>query len=475
MAMTQTFVIAPESTEKRLDTKSSAASSVTDELPRGTMLGHFEIQRHLGHGGMGEVYLALDTSLQRYVALKVIRREAAGEGSTSAIASLKQEAVAQARINHPNVVTVYFVGEQNGDPFIAMEYVATGTLATRLNLGPLQFQELIAITRSLMQALQVAEKSGIVHCDIKPSNILLAVDGTPKLSDFGLARIDDAEHERGVFRGTPAYLAPELFSGGARTVQSDMYSLGVSLYESSYGQLPYSVTRDEILRQKWDESRVISLPENNQEFPEVWRSFISRLLSVDPNLRFATYSEALEELDHFDPADLTTASRFTRLVGFVLDQTLMMMTIGIAIVMMLVVEMAFDLNYGVFAKLVQAAIIISITLGWSYLEALWRNSLGHYLLQLRVVDSHGTTPTFRKFFYRSLLRTGIAGLTMFPLPEWVVLAATITIVRTSFAFLFYLAQLVFVGFRQDQRCVHDMLCGTRVVVQDRPILFGIRR
>ena len=152
----------------------------------GERFGHFEIIEPLGAGGMGAVYLALDTSLQRYVALKVIHTSAQGSSAAQRMDRLKQEAVAQARLNHPNVVTIYFVGDDEGQPFFAMELVAGSTLAEVRRMGSLPFPDLVEIAVQVTRALEHAQAFEIVHGDIKPSNLLLDEQHRVKLSDFGL-------------------------------------------------------------------------------------------------------------------------------------------------------------------------------------------------------------------------------------------------------------------------------------------------
>ncbi len=194
-----------------------------DELPRQTY-GHFELDRKLGSGGMGAVYRALDTSLQRFVAVKVMRYT--DHNMDARIASMLREAVAQARLNHPNVVVIYYVGREGEEPFLAMELLPGPTLAERLKTeGKIPYADAIRYGIQVASALEHASKFGIVHGDIKPGNLILTAENNIKLSDFGLSTIASSPDKKVAVSGTPAYLAPELLKEPG-TVQSDMYALG---------------------------------------------------------------------------------------------------------------------------------------------------------------------------------------------------------------------------------------------------------
>ena len=204
----------------------------------GESLGHFKILSRIGDGGMGAVYHALDESLQRYVALKVIHRGADEQGSAD-LARLFQEARAQARVNHPHVVHVYYVGIENETPFLAMELVGSGTLADRMREGTLSYQEIVRFAIQIARALGCAAEYDIVHGDIKPSNVLLVDNHTSKLSDFGLARRLSAPTKTASrMSGTPDYMPPESTLGAAVDHRGDMYALGVTLFQMTFERLP---------------------------------------------------------------------------------------------------------------------------------------------------------------------------------------------------------------------------------------------
>ncbi len=206
----------------------------------GEKLGHFRLVSLLGQGGMGVVYRALDESLQRFVAVKVMRCTAADGSSAARVTRLLDEAVAQARLNHPHVVTIYYVGRDSTDPFFAMELLPGPTLDKQLLDGPLPYSQVIRYARQVCSALAQATRLNLVHGDIKPSNLIIASDDTIKLGDFGLAYTDQ-KASSGI-SGTLSYMAPELADGHAPSAQSDMYALGITLFELTFGRRPYALS-----------------------------------------------------------------------------------------------------------------------------------------------------------------------------------------------------------------------------------------
>jgi serine/threonine-protein kinase len=210
----------------------------------------FEVERRLGSGGMGDVYLARDLCLNRQVALKTLREDWVDEG---ALARFRAEAEALARLNNPNVVQVYDVRERehDGHPFLVLEYVSGGDLERRLNGAPLPPRAAAQLVETLARTLQVVHDSGMVHRDLKPANVLLAGDPgapldrlTPKVSDFGLVKFLGTGQGRtrsGEVLGTPSYMAPEQASGRAAEADAaaDVYALGAILYECLTGRPPF--------------------------------------------------------------------------------------------------------------------------------------------------------------------------------------------------------------------------------------------
>ena len=202
----------------------------------------YEIQEVLGHGGMGVVYKARQLGLNRLVALKMVL--AGINASPQDLARFRAEAEAVAQLQHPNIVQIYEIGEQNGCPFLALEYVGGGSLAAQLDGTPIAPRQAAELVLALARAVQHAHETGIVHRDLKPANVLLQPDGTPKITDFGLAKRSASDHARtetGTILGSPSYMAPEQATGRTHDIgpATDIYALGVILYELLTGRPPF--------------------------------------------------------------------------------------------------------------------------------------------------------------------------------------------------------------------------------------------
>jgi serine/threonine-protein kinase len=218
----------------------------------GSRVGEYEIQGEIGRGGMGVVYRAWQQSLRRTVALKMIPN--AAFASSQDVARLRIEALAAARLQHPNIVPVYDVGEQDGQPWFSMQFVEGDTLSRRLSNGPLPPREAVSLLIPVVEAIGAAHRAGVLHRDLKPANILIARDGTPFVTDFGLAkRVSQAGNaasvsadlhsltQSGAILGTPAWMSPEQASGQTDSIDvaADIYSLGAVLFAMLTGRPPF--------------------------------------------------------------------------------------------------------------------------------------------------------------------------------------------------------------------------------------------
>lgn len=208
-------------------------------LELGSTLGQYQIVEKLGRGGMATVYKAFQPNLDRYVAVKVLPAFYAEEPTY--MERFRQEAKSIAKLRHPNILTVFDFGDQGGVTYIVSEFVPGGTLSQQLG-APLPLDYALSILKPVGSALDYAHAQGIVHRDIKPSNVLMTLDGTPVLSDFGVARMVGGARmtESGAAVGTPEYMSPEQAMGGEIAASSDIYSLGVVLYEMLTGHVPFS-------------------------------------------------------------------------------------------------------------------------------------------------------------------------------------------------------------------------------------------
>jgi WD40 repeat protein/thiol-disulfide isomerase/thioredoxin len=210
--------------------------------PARPVVAGYDILEVLGRGGMGVVYKAQQTGLNRLVALKMIL--AGAHAGPEELARFRTEAESVARLQHPNIVLIHAIGEQNGLPYFALEFVEGGSLQKKLNSTPQEPREAARLVETLARAVHAAHQRGIIHRDLKPANVLLAPDGTPKIADFGLAKqLDDdsAQTRTGQVLGTPSYMAPEQAAGRLKEVgaRTDVYALGGILYEALTGRPPF--------------------------------------------------------------------------------------------------------------------------------------------------------------------------------------------------------------------------------------------
>jgi len=273
--------------------------------PIGQKLAHYNIIRKLGSGGMGDVYLAHDTVLGRSVALKVLSARA--DEHPDRARRFVSEAKAASALNHPNIATVHELGSAGGVHFIVMEYVDGETLKARVSRGPLDSAEIASLALQIAGALDAAHSAGIIHRDVKSSNIVVTPRGHAKVLDFGLAKrtmfakivaldvINEAT-ESGVVLGTVSYMSPEQAMGEKLDHRSDFFSLGIVLYEMATGRLPfpghsaYEVV-DQIVRH--DPASVQSI---NPRVSGSLERLIGRCLQKKPDDRFQSAAELIEDL-----------------------------------------------------------------------------------------------------------------------------------------------------------------------------------
>lgn len=265
----------------------------------GRLLGDFRVQRLLGRGGMGEVYLAEQVSLRRPVALKVLRPELVADADF--LRRFESEAMAVAPIHHPNLVSVIAIGEADGIRFIAMEYVQGTNLRDHLRKrGRLEVGACANIVRKVASALQRAADDGIVHRDVKPENVLLTKKGQVKVADFGLARVLGQEHhgvtKTGMTLGTPLYMSPEQVQGKPADHRSDIYSLGVMAHTMLTGQPPFRGETAMAIAYQHVHSNAADLRAIRPDVPEDLARLIERMMAKSPEDRFQSAGEIVREL-----------------------------------------------------------------------------------------------------------------------------------------------------------------------------------
>ncbi|WP_435016437.1 serine/threonine-protein kinase [Tundrisphaera sp. TA3] len=265
----------------------------------GLTLGDFRIGRPLGKGGMGEVYAAHQISLNREVALKVLRKDLLT--NPTYLARFEAEAHAAAKLNHPHIVHIYALGNVEGIRFIAMEYVAgTNLREYLLRKGPPDLALALSIMRQSGAAVGAAGEVGLVHRDIKPENLLLTKKGQVKVADFGLSRnLDDDTHhvtQPGVTMGTPLYMSPEQARGRALDHRSDLYSLGVTFYHMLSGSPPFRAETALALAMKHVSDTPIDLSVHRPDLPIDLTRLVMKLMAKSPDHRYQSAAEMLRDL-----------------------------------------------------------------------------------------------------------------------------------------------------------------------------------
>ncbi len=280
-------------------------SSVRSTLSPGTLFGNYEILERLGAGGMGEVYRARDTRLEREVAIKTLSQEHCAQ--PEALLRFEKEARSACALNHPNIVTVYELGHVNGTRYISMELVRGETVRQLLTAGPIPFRKAVTIAAQIADALAKAHAIGIVHRDLKPENLMISGDATAKILDFGLAKLRVADDtpdsdattsitEKGTVLGTVGYMSPEQATGNEVDFRSDQFSFGSVIYEMVTGfpafrKKTHAETTAAILRDEPERlgSKMLPAPP-----PFIW--ILERCLAKDPKQRYGSTQDLARDL-----------------------------------------------------------------------------------------------------------------------------------------------------------------------------------
>ena len=243
----------------------------------------YELQELIGGGGMADVYKAQDKLLDRAVAVKILHQQYANDAEF--VEKSRREATAAAKLAHPNIVNIYDVGEDGGSQYIVMEYVSGPTLKEVIQQkGCLEPIEAVRIAKEIASALESAHRNNLVHCDIKPHNILVMPDGHIKVTDFGIARAVSASTMTysGSVMGSVHYFSPEQAKGTVITTKSDVYSLGVVLYEMLTGQLPFNGETSVSIALKHLQEEPVPIRQLNPSIPPVLEAIVQKAMSKDP-------------------------------------------------------------------------------------------------------------------------------------------------------------------------------------------------
>jgi uncharacterized RDD family membrane protein YckC/predicted Ser/Thr protein kinase len=374
----------------------------------GQQLGHFRIEKPLGAGGMGEVYLATDLALDRPVAIKVLPAAVARDPASRE--RMVREARAQARITHPNVGHIYFIGEEAGRLYFAMEYVAGETLTTRIAAGPLAVDDALAILRSAALGLREAQRNGITHRDVKPSNLMLDSHGMVKVLDFGLAAgafaglggaVSDAPVAQTSMAGTPLYMAPEQARGEPVDFRADIYALGATLFHLVSGKPPFEADDLGTLLSKHASAHRPAVPRRAGQ-PRTTiaavDALVHRMMAPAPADRFASYDELLRALDLASVEHQRPAGLWVRSMASLIDLLFASVITALAVLPLRALfghGLSGDLGPYIFLVYVLYAIVLVARNG---------RTPGYWLFELEVVDAaSGKKPSLARSAMRVVL------------------------------------------------------------------------
>jgi eukaryotic-like serine/threonine-protein kinase len=278
----------------------------------GQTFSHYRVLEKLGTGGMGVVYKAQDLRLERYVALKFLPDNLTND--TQALERFRREALAASALNHANICTVHDIGEQDGRPFLAMEFIDGETMRRHVNNKPLPVEEILNLGIQIADALDAAHAEGIIHRDIKPANIFVTKRGQAKVLDFGLAKliskrdgdteVSDSSHPGlenpisivGVISGTPSYMSPEQIRGDDLDVRADVFSMGLLLYEMATGQKAFPGSTGGVIIEAILSKSPVPVRSLNPDIPVELEAIINKAIDKDKELRYQSAAELRSDL-----------------------------------------------------------------------------------------------------------------------------------------------------------------------------------
>ena len=378
----------------------------------GEVFGQYKLTRFLGAGGMGAVYEAEDLESDRHVALKILSQRF---DSPEARQRFLREGRLAAAINHPNSVYVFGTGDVGGVPVIAMELIQGGTLEDQVRAsGPMEFRKAVDAVVQLIDGLEVAHAAGILHRDIKPSNCFIDSDGTVKIGDFGLSisgegGADPSRYDDVVFAGTPAFSAPEQLRGERLTVQSDIYSVGVTLFYLLTGHLPYESSDRVRLLSMILENPPQRLADYRPDLPHRLCDIVRDCLEKNPADRFPDYAKLRRELVPFGTMGAVPATPAVRFLGGAVD-LLLIGLVCLPVYWLRVPEVSWgpgDGYAGYCLAVLKTMILVAVAVGYfALMEGRCGKSLGKMLFRLRVVTTSTRPPGYPQSLARAAIFIG---------------------------------------------------------------------
>ena len=429
-----------------------------------TMLAHYRILAPIGAGAMGTVYEAHDTALDRPVAVKVLRSEISRDEDI--VRRFQREARAAARVNHPNLTHIYFVGETEGRHYFAMERLPGRNLEDAITEdGPMELTKALDVLSQAARGLAAAHQAEVIHRDVKPSNIMLLPSGEVKVTDFGLAKSLTGETDvtgDGRVLGTPRYMSPEQCRGQTLDSRSDIYNVGLLGWFLLAGRHPYEGTSVGVVLDEQMNRPLPNLSEHSPDLPKKVQKTLQAIAEKDREDRPADMATAIAMLEDLRPRTLDLAPFTARAAAFALDQLLIFLIflLGGGGAWLLMVIMGHT-EPGPWLLWLGSVINVAVTTFSQFgMERLVGGSPAKLLFNFRVTAKDGGRPETRALAYRFLIRYPIAPLLLLPAS-----VTSLPYVRPVALLLWTVAVLggALCYALRDRKTLSDVLTGTRVI------------